>query len=222
MLGITKNSDVWVEGPWGWLTVKGGIGHVLGDAGADPAPTVAWGFYGEESRTVRGRQTSVTGVLVLGGQEWHHLQFNSEMEMSRQRRTRAGSPGSGSQRLAPPPPSKQQCCARRAGSLRRRAQRVPRVPRTRPQQEWPLLGQEPQAGQRGDAAGAGDASHPARSGSPASPRAPTVGTALANATSLFSPHSMTEKEVPEPPASPASGGKPKSRVSGCPQGSLGG
>ncbi|XP_064257298.1 SH3 and cysteine-rich domain-containing protein 3 isoform X2 [Passer domesticus] len=33
---------------------------------------------------------------------------------------------------------------------------------------------------------------------------------------------MTEKEVPEPPASPASGGKPKSRVSGCPRGSLGG
>lgn len=43
-----------------------------------------------------------------------------------------------------------------------------------------------------------------------------------NAISVSSPCSMTEKEVPEPPASPASGGKPKSRVSGCPQGSLGG
>ena len=49
-----------------------------------------------------------------------------------------------------------------------------------------------------------------------------MGTDPANVMSLLFPHSMTEKEVPEPPASPASGGKPKSRVSGCPQGSLSG
>ena len=94
---------------------------------------------------------SVIGMLVLGGEGWHRLHFNREMEMSRQRWTHAGSPGSGSQHLAPCPPSKQQCCARWAGSLLfsslcSRAQQVPQGPGAHPQQNWPLLGQELQAG----------------------------------------------------------------------------
>lgn len=172
---------------------------------------------------------SVIGMLVLGGQGRHHLQFNHEMEMSRESWTRAGSPGSGLQHSASPPPSKQQCSARRAGSLRSSAQRVPRGPRTHPQQNWPVLGQELQAAWQEVVVLWGRGRHWPRRCFPSSKvwlfsphRAPAVGTVPANVMSLFSPHSMTEKEVPEPPASPASGGKPKSRVSGCPWGSLGG
>ncbi|XP_027583134.2 SH3 and cysteine-rich domain-containing protein 3 [Pipra filicauda] len=61
------------------------------------------------------------------------------------------------------------------------------------------------------AAGEGQAV-PTQQGCPLWPcQAPAAGAAPANALSLPSPHSMTEKEVPEPAASPASGGKPKSR-----------
>lgn len=70
--------------------------------------------------------------------------------------------------------------------------------------------------------GRGGTAHPAGSDRFSLSRAPPAGIAPVNAISVSSPCSMTEKEVPEPPASPASGGKPKSRVSGCPQGSLGG
>lgn len=174
---------------------------------------------------------SITGMLVLGGQESHHLHFNREMEMSRQRWTHAGSPGSGLQHLAPHPPSKQQCCGRWAGSLpfSSLCSRAQRVPWDSPAAALALAG----AGAAGRVAGGGaagaeggaglgDASHPARSGHSCPHWAPAVGTAPANVMSLFFLHSMTEKEVPEPPASPASSGKPKSRVSGCSQGSLGG
>lgn len=61
---------------------------------------------------------SVSGVLVLGGKERQRLQVNREVEMSRWRRTCAGSPGSGSQRLAPGPPSEQQGWAREPAVLR--------------------------------------------------------------------------------------------------------
>lgn len=68
----------------------------------------------------------------------------------------------------------------------------------------------------GGGAGWGDASHAARSGRSCSQQPPLTPCVS------FPPRSMTEKEVPEPAASPASGGKPKSRVSGCPRGNSGG
>jgi len=91
-------------------------------------------------------------MLVLGGQEWHRLQFRCEMAMSRKRWTRAGSPGSGFQHLAPRPLSEQQCCARWAGSLLFSSprSRASRGPGTHPQQNWALLGQELQQDGSGD------------------------------------------------------------------------
>lgn len=165
------------------------------------------------------------------GQE--RLQLNREMEMSRQRWTCAGSPGSGSQCLAPGPPSGQQCWAWKPAVLQPApGGRV--VPGwypggTRVAPRW-YPGGTPgrwSCGQGGRSWCCwGRARRWLRRCFPSSPVwqflphwAPP---APDDAICVSFPRSMTEKEVPEPPASPASGGKPKSRVSGCPRGSLGG
>ncbi|XP_032853562.1 SH3 and cysteine-rich domain-containing protein 3 isoform X2 [Tyto alba] len=134
------------------------------------------------------------------------------MKMSRQRWTRAGSPRSGSQHLVLCPPSKQQrCCMLGLGACCSPAYT------TGPSGGTPGSWNSPAAelalaGAEGGGTVSGDASHPARSCGSCLYGAPAVRTAPANMMCLFSPCSMTEKEVPDPPASPASGGKPKSRL----------